>query len=58
MEAAERRRRMCAGKKRYKDEAAARFALDHVVEPSDGGSLRVYRCEYCSRWHLTSQPSR
>jgi hypothetical protein len=58
----ERRRRMCTGKKRFKDEAAARAAL-HAIAPwgrPDGGSpeLRTYRCDYCQRWHFTSQPPR
>lgn len=51
---------MCTGKKRFKDEAAATRAL-HVLDPwgrdSDAG-LRVYRCDYCGRWHFTSQPAR
>ena len=58
---AERRRRMCTGKKRFKDEAAATFALHnlmHVDEDGRGGPVRVYRCEYCERWHLTSQQAR
>ncbi|HEY9559070.1 MAG TPA: hypothetical protein VIR58_20205 [Acidimicrobiales bacterium] len=57
----ERRRRMCGAKKRYKDEAAARFAIEYLVEPEPrrgGSELRAYRCEYCDRWHLTSQTTR
>ena len=55
----ERRRRMCGGKTRYKDQAAAEFAIDDLEwdQPSKG-SLRTYRCEYCGRWHLTSQAPR
>ena len=53
---------MCGAKKRDKDEAAARFAIEYLVEPEPrrGGSaeLRAYRCEYCDRWHLTSQTTR
>lgn len=53
---------MCTGKRRFKDEAAALQAL-HVMDPwgrGDEGTarLRPYRCEYCGRWHLTSQPPR
>jgi hypothetical protein len=59
----DRRARMCTGKKRFKDEAAAMQAL-HVMDPwgrddeGDAAGLRVYRCDYCHRWHLTSQPPR
>ena len=54
---------MCTGKKRFKDEAAALQAL-HALDPwgrGDDGDLtqlRTYRCEYCGRWHFTSQPPR
>ena len=56
----DRRRRMCTGKKRFKDEASATRAL-HALDPwgrEIGGALRVYRCDYCGRWHFTSQPAR
>lgn len=52
---------MCTGKKRYRDEAAALAALHGVVlwdEAAQGKELRAYRCDYCERWHLTSQPRR
>jgi len=53
---------MCTGKRRFKDEAAAHEALV-VMDPwgrEDEGAppLRAYRCDYCRRWHLTSQPTR
>lgn len=55
----ERRRRMCTGKKRFKDEAAALAALHAIApwgRPEEGGpELRAYRCDYCQRWHFTSQ---
>jgi hypothetical protein len=56
----DRRRRMCTGKKKFKDEAAATFALHNLAHGDDDGRgpVRVYRCEYCGRWHLTSQPAR
>ncbi len=55
----DRRRRMCEGKTRYKDEAAADLAIRNI-EWAEGkqGMLRTYRCEYCGRWHLTSQVDR
>lgn len=50
---------MCTGKTRYKDEAAATAAL-HAIAPwgeaDSGAVLRVYRCDFCDRWHLTSRP--
>ena len=58
---ADRRRRMCTGKKRYRDEQAAMAALHGVVawdEAAPDKELRAYRCDYCERWHLTSQPRR
>ena len=60
MDDEERRRRMCAGKTRYRDEAAAQVALHNIEwdQSDSGGSLRTYRCDYCDRWHLTSQPRR
>lgn len=58
----QRRQRMCTGKKRFKDEAAAQQAL-HTMNPwgtddAVPAQLRTYRCEYCGRWHFTSQPPR
>lgn len=55
----ERRRRMCTGKTRYRDEAAATAALRAIApwgEADSGAALRAYRCDYCGRWHLTSRP--
>lgn len=50
---------MCTGKKRFKDEAAALAALHAIApwgRPDEGGpELRAYRCDYCQRWHFTSQ---
>lgn len=57
----ERRRRMCTGKERHKDQAAAEQAMRRNEWNRDGGSaptLRAYRCDYCDRWHLTSQDRR
>jgi hypothetical protein len=50
---------MCGGKTRYKDQAAAAFAIENMEwDQPIQGSLRAYRCEYCDRWHLTSQVQR
>lgn len=50
---------MCEGKTRYKDEAAADLAISNIEwDEGKQGMLRTYRCDYCSRWHLTSQVDR
>ena len=57
----ERQRRMCTGKERHKDQAAAEQAMRRAEWSGDRGSapvLRTYRCYYCDRWHLTSQSPR
>ncbi len=56
----DRRRRMCDGKARYKDQAAADLAARNIEWGEDRGGipLRTYSCDYCGRWHLTSQPRR
>jgi hypothetical protein len=55
----DRQRRMCGSKKRFKDQAAADRAVRLIeLEAGQSGALRSYRCEYCGRWHLTSQVDR
>ena len=57
----ERRRRMCTGKERHKDQAAAEQAMRRSEwnhEVGEAPALRTYRCDYCDRWHLTSQDHR
>ena len=54
----ERRGRMCVGKTRYKDQAAAELAVQHIEWDHGTTGLRTYRCEYCGRWHLTSKAPR
>jgi hypothetical protein len=51
---------MCTGKTRHKDQAAADLAArrSEWVEDRDGAPLRSYCCDYCGRWHLTSQAAR
>lgn len=41
------------GKVRFRDELAARLALAGRV--GDKGSVRVYPCKFCGKWHSTSQ---
>jgi len=43
-------------KKPYHDQASARVALRHVLlKPSTNRPLRVYPCDACDGWHLTSK---
>ena len=52
---------MCTGKERHKDQAAAEQAMRRAEWSGERGSapvLRTYRCDYCDRWHLTSQSPR
>ena len=49
---------MCVGKTRYKDQAAAERAVQHVEWDQGTTGLRTYQCEYCGRWHLTSKTPR
>ena len=48
------------GKRRFRDEVAAMFALATHAEGKrrDKDEERVYRCPMCRGWHLTSQPIR
>ena len=50
-----------SGKIRHEDEADAQASLKMVVRQRYAGYqdwLRVYRCEQCDGWHLTSKPRR
>lgn len=44
------------GKRAYPTRGAALAAI--VRGTYAGATLRPYRCEFCRRWHLTSQPKR
>lgn len=49
---------MSCGKRRYKDEIAAKLALA-TVQHTDGSGRpklerRAYRCPKCAGWHLTA----
>lgn len=50
------------GKRRYRDELAAKLALatvqrqDKTKRPKT--EARVYRCDQCKAWHLTSKETR
>jgi hypothetical protein len=44
----------------YPDQAAARQSLEHVrakAKPEARVPVRVYPCDVCDRWHLTSKRS-
>ena len=49
--------RICT-KQSYRDQAAARLALEAVLKkrkPGAKGPVRVYPCDVCDGWHLTSK---
>lgn len=45
---------MCGRKAGYQNARAAHQAAN-VYEERRGEPLRVYRCPFCTRWHLTSK---
>ena len=47
----EERRRMCAGKRRYRSEGDA---LDAAALVGVERRRKAYRCPLCGYWHLTS----
>jgi hypothetical protein len=49
-------RRCRTGKRRF-DQLGAKIALAELKH-RDHGEQRVYCCNHCSGWHLTSQPQR
>jgi hypothetical protein len=51
--------RVCGEKRDYDSKAAAKRALRRLQGLPGGVALRrVYRCERCGRWHLTSSGKR
>lgn len=44
-------------KRRFRDEIAAKLALSRMVW-NDKGAIRVYRCNLCRGFHITSQEQR
>jgi hypothetical protein len=44
-------------KRRFRDEIAAKLALSRMV-CKDKGAIRVYHCNLCRGFHITSQPQR
>ena len=48
------RGRMCSGKVRHKDKAAAIIALKRI----NNHGLSGYFCRYCKGWHLGNNPKK
>lgn len=58
-EAAARAALTCPKQGYYLDQASARVALANIRAKGSGKKpLRVYPCDRCDGWHLTSKPSR
>ena len=53
----EAQRRTCAAKNRYATREDAEEAA-RTCTTNGRRTLRVYRCDYCDGWHLTSKPER
>lgn len=52
---------MGCGKRRFRDEIAAKLALSRVDQrggPREKEPRRAYPCPACKGWHLTSQGKR
>jgi hypothetical protein len=48
----------CSHKRRYESEQEARAVAEHQMSLNPGRVLRVYRCDRCWKYHLTSKPRR
>lgn len=51
----EKQRRACSAKHRYESREDAEEAARTCIT-NGRRTLRVYRCDYCDGWHLTSKP--
>ena len=56
-ESSARQQSVCQAKRRYDTREDAEEAA-HACTTSGRRTLRVYRCDYCDGWHLTSKPER
>lgn len=48
----------CSTKRIYFSQAEAESVADHQMSVNYGLSLRVYYCDVCRAFHLTSKPRR
>lgn len=46
--------RECSRKKKYESERIAQKDANSMIEQF-GGFLRVYKCKFCKKYHLTSK---
>ncbi len=46
----------CSQKRQYGTQAEAKRVADHRMSQSQGLQLRVYYCDNCQSYHLTSKP--
>lgn len=49
------KRPVCARKVSYRSEDQAKHAMSRIHQ-AGGPKMRPYRCPFCGRFHLTSQP--
>ncbi|HMH70592.1 MAG TPA: hypothetical protein VK502_04275 [Candidatus Saccharimonadales bacterium] len=50
--------RNCEDKRRFRSEKDALETAEHQMLINPGLELGVYKCHFCSNWHLTSQAKR
>lgn len=48
----------CATKAVYRTSSEALVTATRKVGRHNASMLRAYRCQWCAKWHLTSQPKR
>lgn len=51
-------RRGCERKRRYPDQVSALAFAITKMEETQGLRLDVYKCRFCSRWHLCTAQSK
>jgi hypothetical protein len=49
---------MCEGKRRYRSRGEALRVRNRRQRCGATKQLRAYQCDFCHRWHLTSQKPR